>query len=494
MSRRSELRRRRQLPQQQTQGIKRLAWVPRQREVVQSATAGTYVIGGKLFYASPPPVSNPQTPRDTLWFPVPTTVLDHTRLELLGAIASKMADVDRTAWWLRHLQQCSARESADQHSFQLAHVTAMWKSGQALEAIEQLKQWSTNAETPAELRLLLVQAHLQRNDLPEALRSLNAISDSSEGVRSLRRAIARQWGQHALVSTLEAHMGTVTSVAFSPDGKWLASGGVDRTVCIWNAATGQLRATLTEPQDIVLSVSYSPRGDLLASAGYDRAVRLWNADDLKPVAALRAHESAVRAAVFSPDGQRLASGGDDRVIIVWDVATGQPIAKLEGHGAPITSLSFNRSGTAIASASSDGSIRLWEVEAGKPATTLESSGGAARSVAFLQGDDRITAGFDAGGFAIWKRTDQDWTVHRFGVDAAVRSVAYDEKRNRIAIGLDDHALHLRDADTGDEQLILRGHTARVVTVAFAPGGEQLASAGFDGTIKLWSMVEPIESR
>ena len=203
---------------------------------------------------------------------------------------------------------------------------------------------------------------------------------------------------------LETHhdAGLARSVAFSPDSGILAA-GIGREIRLWEVDTGQPRAGW-DAQAFVRSVAFSPDGQTLASGGADHAIRLWEVETGRLEATLDGHAGEVESVAFSPDGRTLASGGGDYPVRLWDLETRGPTAVLQGHSGWIESVAFSPDGRTVASGSWDGTVRLWDGETGQPGAVLEGRGrygsaGWAWSVAFLDGGTVVSAHDD--GIRLW---------------------------------------------------------------------------------------------
>jgi WD40 repeat protein len=183
-------------------------------------------------------------------------------------------------------------------------------------------------------------------------------------VRILDRATGREMASWATGSDWEEKY----ALAYSPDGRRLAGTGDSRAgaddglavIDVVDARTYHRTARLVGHTSRIHAIAFSPDGLRLASTGLDRTVRLWDVATGECQAVLRGHTDQVFALAFHPDGKRLASGGRDRAIWIWDVTTGQEVARLPGHANYVFSLAFSPDGKSLVSGSGDGTVRLWD--------------------------------------------------------------------------------------------------------------------------------------
>jgi len=167
---------------------------------------------------------------------------------------------------------------------------------------------------------------------------------------------------------LKGHGWPVWCIAFSPDGQTLASGDEAYRLKLWDVASGKVKDTLHGHLGWVLDVCFSPDGRTLASGCRDNVVRLWDLASRQPVAEMRSHQDSVTGVVFSPDGAVLASTGCDFTVKLWDVASRELTATLRGHKVFVYGLDFSLDGKTVASASKDGTLILWNVTPVAPMT------------------------------------------------------------------------------------------------------------------------------
>ncbi|MBD2520655.1 trypsin-like peptidase domain-containing protein [Nostoc sp. FACHB-973] len=283
--------------------------------------------------------------------------------------------------------------------------------------------------------------------------------------------------------------GLVRSIAISPDGKTLASGSDDKTIKIWNIATGQEIRTLNGHSDSVISVAISPDGKTLVSGSSDKTIKIWNIATGQEIRTLNGHSKLVWSVAISPDGITLASGSNDNTIKIWNIATGQEIRTLNSKSVPAWSVAFSPDGRSLASANPDKTIKIWNIATGQETRTFNGHYFPVNSVTFSRDGKTLASGSYDETIKIWNIiTGQEIRTLK-GHSGMVLSVAISPDGRTLASGSADETIKIWNVVTGQEIRILNGHSDSVSSVAFSPDGKTLASGSSDATIKIWRLSE-----
>ncbi len=294
----------------------------------------------------------------------------------------------------------------------------------------------------------------------------------------LRPLTASLLADEALLRTLSGDGSLVTALALLPDGQ-LASGASDRTIKLWDPATGQLKATLEGHSDSVMALVVLPGGRLASGAG-EGTIKLWDPATGQLQATLEGQSGSVNALALLPGG-RLASGASDRTIKLWDPATGQLQATLEGHSDWLNALAVLPDGR-LASGSGDRTIKLWDPASGQLQATLEGHSDWVNALAVLPGG-RLASGAGDHTIKLWDSASGQLQATLEGHSDWLNALAV-LPDGRLASGAGDHTIKLWDPASGQLQATLEGHSASVNALAVLPDG-RLASGADDRTIRLW---------
>jgi WD40 repeat protein len=291
-------------------------------------------------------------------------------------------------------------------------------------------------------------------------------------------------------TALKGHTAIVYSVAFSSDGKLLASGSFDNTIKLWEYPSGKEARTLKGHTAQVYSVAFSPLGNLLASGSQDKSVRLWDPKDGKTVKELKGHGDIVQSVAFSPDGKLLATASADKSVRLWDPASGKEVKNLGSHKKSAYCVAFSADGKLLASCSEDTTIKLWDVAGQKEVAslTLAPPQVAAKDPKDMKkpGDKKETKKEEK------KETKETKKEVKVGpppeVVEAIFAVAFTADNASVLSGGLDHFLRVWSV-AGRKIAKSYGPAPDYLNgLALSKDGKSVATAGYSGNVRVWDVA------
>jgi WD40 repeat protein len=306
-------------------------------------------------------------------------------------------------------------------------------------------------------------------------------------------------------AVLRGHTREVQSVALSRDGRHLLSGGWDETVRWWDVETGQELRRLGGHGQVEI-VALSPDGRRALSGHHDRTVRLWDLDTGAELRSFEGHTDSVGGVAFSGDGRRAISGGFDHTVRLWDVESGQQLHRLEGHTGQVRAVAFSPDGRLALSGNiygtkdnhdyppSDCDLRLWDVETGRELRRFQGHASLVEGVTFSP-DNQHALSCSWDGALRWWDVATGKELRRFQGNAGpLTCLALSPNGRRAVSGGWDGCLRLWDVASGKELPPVTGPTGVTCQVAFSPGGSHVLAAGGDKIVRFWDLAQLKEAR
>jgi WD40 repeat protein len=325
-------------------------------------------------------------------------------------------------------------------------------------------------------------------------RRLASLSQPTRLVPTAADGTIRVWevDPQATLPVLRGHGSYIYPVAYSPDGRWIASGGWDNTLCLWDARTGEACGRPWDNGDLVKALAFSPDGSRLVSARQDR-LQVWEVATGRRREEIQVPAPNILAVAFRPDGAMLAALDGSGGTTVFDAATGAVVARLRlGASHDTKALAYSPDGRWLAGASADQkTVCLFDAQTYEPSAQFPGHD-AVIAVTFSADSRRLASCSFDHIVRVWTIDGGACQVLEGHTDD-VFAVAFHPDGTRLATAGRDRAIWLWDLARGAEVARLQGHTSYVWSLAFSPDGATLASGSGDFTVRLWDTA-PLKVR
>ncbi|NJN11595.1 MAG: NACHT domain-containing protein [Richelia sp. RM1_1_1] len=290
-------------------------------------------------------------------------------------------------------------------------------------------------------------------------------------------------------STFTKPFSLILSLAFSPDDRFLVTGGADGEIRLWQVVDGKQILSFRGHNDWVSSVAFSPDGKIIASCSHSSAVKLWDSKTGECLRILRGHTNKARQISFSSNGHILASCSDDNTIKLWDISSGECVKTLQGHTESVWALAIAPNSQILASGSFDYSVKLWDISSGTCLKTLQQHKDGVISLAFSH-DSKILATSGSENdqtIKLWDINTEKCIKNLLGHSNSIRSLSFSKDNKTIFSGSTDHTIKIWSINDGKCLKTIKEHNDKVWAIALNSNDTVLASCSYDQTINLWDI-------
>lgn len=334
-----------------------------------------------------------------------------------------------------------------------------------------------------------IQAVGERDTTPETTEQADSQTTGSLNLAELAEITPENAAQLVQVGVLVGNAGGINSLEFSPDGNWMATGGPDGVVIVWDMTTGMENSRWPANEDGVWAVGFNPDSTLLATGGQDNLVHIWDLATQTETATFT-HVGPVSGVAFSPDGTLIAAStfAFPTEIVIWNVETGAEVNRLSRRRIPHFAVEFAPDGKTLYSASGYGSVWIWDLATNLYVDSLADHGRPLYDMDLSSDGKWVVMGSESRAFTVNDALTGEEVFGQRNLSGPVNSVAFNQAVTLLAtVAIEDFSVHVWDFNTDSEVMALMGGTNAINVVGFNPNGTLLVSGEASGDIWLWGV-------
>ncbi len=395
-----------------------------------------------------------------------------------GTLAFSGSDDSTIRMWNLDAQ-AQHYEAAIQVCFQRNLEEIQWSTGHFRQRMSWARTaWNEGKAVAAYKYLTQARSISGYERAPEAL----VLSATISSVLPRKRLLG-EW----MLWTFHGHTGRVRAVVSTVDGRFIISGSQDKTLKLWEIATGKCLRTFTGHTRGIQSVAVTPDGRFVLSGGDDNTVRLWDIGSATCLRVYEGHKMSVTSVTMTPHGQFVVSSSRDRMIKIWNPATTECLQTFKGHKKGVLGLAISPDRQFGLSGGEERTLRLWERARAKPISTLSGHKGSITCVTFAPNGEFAMSGSKDHTLKMWDVTTGQCLRTFEGHEDEIHGMALTSDSRFVVSASQDKTLRLWNCETGACLQILKGHALGVNSVTLTPDARYLASGSHDKTVKVWEL-------